>query len=138
LLKLPVRLRGIELGHPVDVLVDLENLRVVGLQVRCGDRAQRFLPLAAATLRGEEITAASSLALLDESAYYSEHGTSLRALRGTEVDVAGQRVGTLDDIVLAANGDVKRVLVKGESGKLRRLRAEKAQIRPDKAAGRRP
>jgi hypothetical protein len=138
LLKLPVRLRGAELGRPTDVLVDLERLRVVGLQVRCGDRAQRFLPLAAAVLTNEEITASSSLALLDESAYYSEHGSSLQALRGTAVDVAGRQIGTLDDIVLRANGDVTRIVVKGKGGELRRFPAAKVRIRQRKTARRRP
>jgi len=138
LLKLPVRLRGAELGRPTDVLVDLEHLRVVGLQVRCGDHAQRFLPLAAAALTSEEITASSRLALLDESAYYNEHGSSLRALQGTAVDVAGRQIGTLDDIVLRANGDVTRVVVKGEGGELRRFPAAKVRIQQRKSARRRP
>lgn len=129
LLKLPVCLRGIELGRPTDVLVDLEHLRVVGLQVRCGDRSQRFLPLAAAALSNEEITASSSLALLDESAYYDAHGSSLRALRGTTVDMAGSQIGTLDDIVLRANGDVTRIVVRGKAGELRRFPAAKVRIR---------
>jgi len=137
LLKLPVRLRGAELGRPTDVLVDLERLRVVGLQVRCGDRSQRFLPLAAAALTSEEITASSSLALLDESAYYDEHGSSLRALRGTTVDVAGCRIGTLDDIVLRANGDVTRIVVRGKGGELRRFPASKVRIQQRKTARRR-
>jgi len=138
LLKLPVRLRGIELGRPTDVLVDLKQLRVVGLQVRCGDRAQRFLPLAAAALTSEEITASSSLALLDESAYYGEHGSSLRALQGTAVDVAGCQIGTLDDIVLRANGDVTRIVVKSKGGELRRFPAAKVRIQQRKTTRRRP
>jgi hypothetical protein len=129
LLKLPVRLHGAELGRPIDVLVDLERLRVIGLQVRCEDRGRRFLPLAAAALTSEEITASSGLALLDESAYYSKHNASLRALRGTAVDLAGRRIGTLDDIVLRANGDVTRVVVKQQSGELRRFPAAKVRIR---------
>lgn len=119
------------------MLVDLEHLRVVGLQVRCGDRTQRFLPLAAAAIASEEIAASSGLALLDESAYYDEHGSSLRALRGAAVDVAGSQIGTLDDIVLRANGDVTRIVVRGEEGELRRLPAAKVRIRQGKAARRR-
>jgi hypothetical protein len=138
LLKLPVRLRGIELGRPTDALIDLERLRVVGLHVRCGDRSQRFLPLAAAALTSEEITASSSLALLDESVYYSEHGLSLRALRGTAVDMAGRQIGILDDIVLRANGDVTRIVVKVKEGELRRLPAAKVQIRQGKSSRRQP
>ena len=45
LLRLPVRLHGIQLGRPVDVLLDAEAWRVVGLDVLCGDEVHRFLPL---------------------------------------------------------------------------------------------
>lgn len=138
LLKLPVRSHGIDLGRPTDLLVDLDRLRVVGLQVRCGDRSRRFLPLAAAALTSEEIAASSSLALLDESAYYSERGSSLRELKGAVVNVAGAQVGTFDDIVLRANGDVTRVVVRGGSGKLRRLPAASVQIRKRRTSRRSP
>jgi hypothetical protein len=149
LLHLPVCVNGAELraysgrdvadlaewalSRATDLLVDLDRLRVVGLNVRCGQGAQRFLPLAAAKLSREQINASSRLALLDESAYYSEHGASLRLLRGAAVDLAGRQVGTLTDIVLRANGDVTRVVVKGESGELRRLRANRVRIRQRKA-----
>ena len=133
LMHLPVCVNGAELCRPIDLLVDLDRLRVVGLNVRCGQGARLFLPLAAAKLSREQINASSRLALLDESAYYSEHGTSLRSLRGAAVDFSGRQVGTLDDIVLRANGDVTRVVVKGESGKLRRLRATHVRIRQRKA-----
>lgn len=136
LLHLPVCVDGAELGRPTDLLLDLDRLRVVGLNVRCGQGGQRFLPLAAAELSGEQINAFSSFALLDESAYYGEHGASLRSLRGATVDLAGRRVGTLTDIVMRADGEVTRVVVKGESGKLRRLGAKHVRIRQRKAARR--
>jgi sporulation protein YlmC with PRC-barrel domain len=135
LLHLPVRVRGTELGRPTDLLLDLDRLRVVGLHVRCDKGVQRFLPLAAAVLSSDEISAPSSLSLLDESAYYSEHSASLRSLRGSAVDVAGRPAGTLADIVFHANGEVIRVVVKGESGKLRRLRADHVRIRQAKGNG---
>ena len=128
LLKLPVRLQGAELGRPVDLVIDLENMHVVGLHVRCGDKTQRFLPLAAAAISRDEITASSTHALLNESDYYRKHGVSYRELRGTAVEVAGLRVGTLDDVVLRSNGDVTTVVVKSESGGLRRLRAERVRL----------
>jgi sporulation protein YlmC with PRC-barrel domain len=133
LLRLPVCVNGAELGRPTDLLVDLDRLRVVGLDVHCGPGAQRFLPLAAAELSREQITASSRLALLDESAYYNERGASLRSLRGAAVELAGRQVGTLFDIVLNANGEVTRVVVKGESGKLRRLSTDRVRIRQRKA-----
>ncbi len=133
LLHLPVCVNGTELGRPTDLLVDLDRLRVVGLDVHCGPGAQRFLPLAAAELSREQINASSRLALLDESAYYNERGASLRSLRGAVVELAGRQVGTLSDIVLRADGEVTRVVVKGESGKLRRLSADRVRIRQRKA-----
>ncbi len=136
LLQLPVCADGAELGRPTDLLVDLDRLRVVGLNVRCDQGAERFLPLAAADLENGRINAVSSLALLDESAYYGEHGASLRSLRGATVDLAGRRVGTLSDIVLRTDGEVTRVVVKGESGRLRKLGARHVRIRQRKAARR--
>ena len=136
LLHLPVCVDGAELGRPTDLLVDLDRLRVVGLNVRCGPGAERFLPLAAAELEGGQINAFSSLALLDESEYYGEHGASLRSLRGATVDLAGRRVGTLNDIVLRADGEVTRFVVKEASGSLRRFGARHVRIRRIKAPGR--
>jgi hypothetical protein len=130
LLKLPVRLREIELGRPVDLLVDLGRLRVIGLQVRCGDRVERFLPLAAATLDREEIAAGSALALLEESDFYHERGVSLRSLRGTPVEVGGRQVGVLDDLVVRSNGDVARVVVRAANGERKRVRASRAAVKP--------
>jgi sporulation protein YlmC with PRC-barrel domain len=62
-----------------------------------------------------------------------ERGASLRSLRGAAVDLSGRQVGTLADIVLRTNSDVTRVVAKRESGKLRRLRTNRARIRQRKA-----
>lgn len=37
LLRLPVRLHGIRLGRPVDLILDTGSMRALGLDVRCGD-----------------------------------------------------------------------------------------------------
>jgi hypothetical protein len=66
LLALPVRLHGIELGRPVDVLVDAQADRLVGFEIRCGDAQHRFLPFAVADLRAGEIALESALTLIDE------------------------------------------------------------------------
>jgi hypothetical protein len=66
LLGLPVRLHGIELGRPVDVLVDLHANRVLGFEIKCGDEALRFLPFAVTELRPDELGLASALTLIDE------------------------------------------------------------------------
>jgi hypothetical protein len=66
LLLLPVRLHGIQLGRPVDVLVDPVVDRIVGFEVLCGDDAQRFLPFAVTDVRPDEIRVESALTLIDE------------------------------------------------------------------------
>ena len=85
LLRLPVRLHGIQLGRPVDVLLDAEAWRVVGLDVLCGDEVHRFLPLAAAELSAEEIGVRSAFLLLDDAelAYYREQGRSCASCAGS-------------------------------------------------------
>ncbi len=45
LLSLPVRVHGIQLGRPADLLVDVASDRVLGIDVRCGDGVHRFLPI---------------------------------------------------------------------------------------------
>jgi hypothetical protein len=66
LLALPIRLHGIQLGRPTEVLVDRNDDRVVGFEVLCGDDARRFLPFAVVQLRPGEITLESALTLIDE------------------------------------------------------------------------
>jgi hypothetical protein len=98
LLRRPVRLRGIELGRAVDLILDRGCRRVVGFDVLCGDGAHRFLPLSAADAHPDQNTVRSSLTLLDadELAFYRERGTTLTALR----------VDELADIVLGEDGEV--------------------------------
>jgi hypothetical protein len=66
LLALPVRLHGIQLGRPVDALVDAHVDRVVGFEVVCGDDRRRFLPFAVVELRPDEIALESAFTLIDE------------------------------------------------------------------------
>jgi hypothetical protein len=65
LLTLPVRMHGIVLGRPVDILLDEAAARVVGLELRCGDGERRFLPFAAGDVVDDAIAVDSSFALLD-------------------------------------------------------------------------
>jgi hypothetical protein len=65
-LSLPVRLHGIQLGRPVDALVDPNVDRLLGFEVLCGDDTERFLPFAVARLRPAEIAIDSALTLIDE------------------------------------------------------------------------
>jgi len=80
LLRLPVKVRGIQLGWPVDVILDAGGVRALGLDVLCGDDVHRFLPLAAADVRGNAIVVDSALTLLTdaEREYYHTRGSALR------------------------------------------------------------
>ncbi len=107
LLALPVRDRDIELGRPVDLLLEVGARRALGLEVRCRDDVHRFLPLAAAGIQRDAISVGSSLVLLDDLAFYRARGVSLRSLRGTPVRRAGTYVGTLEDVLLGEGGAVQ-------------------------------
>lgn len=113
ILGLPVRLHGIQLGRPVDLVLEPATLRVVGLHVRCGDGSDRFVPLPAVRVTDEEIAVRSALMLLDEAnlAYYRSKGRTLRALRGAPVVRDGRRLGALADLVLAEDGSPLELVV---------------------------
>ena len=114
LLKLSVRLHGIELGRPVDLVVDLDARRAVGLELLCGDRARRFLPLAAASVESDEIAVDSALAVSDDLAYYLARGRGLRMLRGAAVARDGVEVGRLADVVLDSEGAIAELVLDGD------------------------
>lgn len=80
LLHLPVRVRGIHVGWPVDLILDADGRRAIGLDVLCADEAHRFLPLAAAEVREDEIAVGSALTLLTdvELEFYRTQGSTLR------------------------------------------------------------
>jgi hypothetical protein len=86
LLQRPVRVRGIELGRLVDLILDPAGRRVIGFDVLCGDGEHRFLPLAAAESHFDEIAVRSSLTLPDgaELSFYRERGTTLTVLRSRD------------------------------------------------------
>ena len=113
LLALPVRLHGIDLGRPVDVLLDPEALRAVGLDVLCGDDVHRFLPLPTASIGADALTIYSPLVLLeeDELDFYRSRAFALSLLRGQAVTRSERIVGKLHDVVLAAGGDLLAVVL---------------------------
>ena len=117
LLALPVRLHGIQLGRPVDLLLDREELRVLGLDVLCGDEVHRFLPLPTASVSAEAIAISSPLVLLEEDqlAFYRTRAFAFRSLRGSAVEQRRREVGALDDIVVRSDGSLHQLVVTGNA-----------------------
>ena len=113
LLRLPVRLHGIDLGRAVDVLLDRDALRAVGIDVLCGDEVHRFLPLTTAAVGPDALTIHSPLVLLeeDELDFYRSRAFALSSLRGRPVLRAGKDAGRLVDVVLARDGELLAVEV---------------------------
>ena len=111
LLGLRVRLHGIELGRPVDLLLDRDGFRVVGLDVLCGDDVHRFLPLPTAAVGPDELTVHSPLVLLeeDELDFYRARAFVLSSLRGRVVTKRGKDIGTLRDVAFAPGGELLAV-----------------------------
>jgi len=116
LLALPVRLHGIQLGRPVDLLLDRETLRTVGLDVLCGDEVHRFLPLLTATVSDDEIAILSPLVLLeeDELHFYRSNTFALSTLRRRYVQRKGRDLGALGDVVIDPAGELVAVVVAGQ------------------------
>lgn len=100
-LQRPVQLRGIQLGRPVDLLLDLDAWNVLGFVVLCGDDSRRFLPFAACQVLDGEIAVGSALMLLEDAGFYERRGVSFRSLLGTELSD-----GLLRDLALAEGGHV--------------------------------
>ena len=121
LLQLPVRLHGIAIGRPVDLIVDPDG-RILGVDVLCRDEQHRFLPLAAAEVLEDEIRVESALTLLEdrELAFYRERGRTLAGLRGSPVLAGDKPVGPLRDVVVGDGGAIEAVIV-GENGTSRRI-----------------
>ncbi len=113
LLALPVRVRGIQLGRPVDLLLDRHGFRAVGLDVICGDEVHRFLPLPIAEVEDGAITIQSTLGLLEEHelAFYRSRAFALSSLRGRAVTRRGSELGALRDVVVGADGGLVAILV---------------------------
>ena len=89
LLGLPVRLHGLQLGQPSDLLLDRETMRAVGIDVVCGDEAHRFLPFVVAKVGDDAIEIDSPFLLLDfaQVDFYRHQATTLRELNGDRGDL---------------------------------------------------
>jgi uncharacterized protein YrrD len=116
LLGLPVRLHGIQLGRPVDLLLDPEARRAVGLDLLCGDEVHRFLPLPTAAVDRDEIRILSPFVLLEqhEVDFYRSRTLALAGLRGRPVERNGRKLGALQDVVVAEDGRLVAAIVEGK------------------------
>jgi len=119
LLRLPVRVRGIELGRSVDLLVDPNQRRVLGLDVLCGDERHRFLPFATAIRGEDELVVPSALVLVDEegAGFYRDRTVRFAAVRGLPVEQGDRLVGLLRDVVVAADGGIAALVVDSDDGR---------------------
>jgi hypothetical protein len=132
LLALPIRLHGIQLGRPVDVLLERDGVRALGLDVHCGDDVHRFLPLPTASVEDNELEIASPLVMLEEDqlAFYRARTSSLAALRGRPVEHEGRPAGTLRDVVIDPSGEIVEVIAETETGERRIPFDEAVDFRP--------
>jgi hypothetical protein len=113
----PVVIGDVRLGIAVDALLDRTLGRLVGLDVRCGDEAHRFLPFPACELEDDRLAVESALVLLQrELDFYRAGGNALSDLRGEPVAVAGKAVGTLADLLIDEEGAVAAIVVAAPHG----------------------
>jgi hypothetical protein len=120
-------LHGIPLGHPTDLLLDVDAWQVLGFVVHCGDESVRFLPYAAAQPTETEIGVGSALMLLEDVEFYEKRGTSFRSLLGGAVG----RSGVLRDLYVGAGGAVTELQVERD-GELRCVSAAGKSAAPPK------
>ena len=74
---------GIELGRVVDVIFDETGENAIGLDVRCKDGENRFLPMANADVSDGDVAVDSPLVLLEPAqlAFYRAKGRALRTTK---------------------------------------------------------
>jgi hypothetical protein len=110
LLQLPVRLHGIRLGRPVDLLLAPLEWRALGFVVLCRDDSSRFLVFAAADLLEDGIDVSSALLLLEDVEFYRNRSRSLRDLLGDELrDLVVRRDGSVEALVVDRDGVVQQI-----------------------------
>lgn len=132
-LQLPVRLHGIQLGHPTDLLVQTETWQALGLVVLCGDETVRFLPWAAAQPSDADVAVGSALLLLEDAGFYESRSVSLRALLGRGVERGQHPLGSLRDLWIGPGGAVTELEVE-QDGETRRVPAVGSTLAPSDAA----
>jgi hypothetical protein len=112
LLRRPVRVHGIRVGRPVDLLLHPSEPQALGLDVLCRDDRHRFLPLSAAEVTERHVEAASPLVLLDlrDGSFYRREARSLNAIRGTPL----RDRSSLQDVVLAPDWKISGLVLDGD------------------------
>lgn len=121
LLGRTVRWSGIRLGYASDLVLERTLHEAVGFVVDAPGGRPRFLPMTACESVGETVVPTSPLVLVDGEglAFYREHGISLAARLGSDVlDQYGDRVATLEDVLLADGGRVEALVLLSESSRL--------------------
>ncbi len=117
LVRRAVTYRDIRLGVTTDALFDRAVRRLVGLDVRCGDGADRLLPFPACEVRDGRLAVESALVLLEGNVdFYRLEGSTFSALLGVSVLAGGIEVGALADLVVGDDGDVIRVVAAAQDG----------------------
>jgi hypothetical protein len=116
------------LGHPTDLLLDVESWHVIGFVVRCGDESARFLPWAASQPSETEIAVGSALMLLEDVDFYAKRSVSFRSIAGREVALGG----VLRDILIDAVGTVTELEIERDD-ELRRIPPEGTRVAPTRA-----
>ena len=110
LLQLPVRLHGIRLGRPIDLLLDPVEWRALGFVVHCGDQGSRFLVFDAADLLEDAIDVSSVLLLLEDVGFYRDRSRSLRDLLGDELrDLLVTPDGRVEALVVERDGVLQEI-----------------------------
>jgi uncharacterized protein YrrD len=113
----PVCFADIRLGVVVDVLLDDELRRVLGFDVLCGDRAHRYLPLAACEIQEAAIAVPSALVLMrQELDFYRQRARALTAVRGFPVRQRGTALGTVVDLVFTQDGELVELVLESDDG----------------------
>lgn len=113
----PVCYADIRLGVVVDVLLDDELRRVLGFDVLCGDRAHRYLPLAACEVQESNIAVPSALVLMrQELDFYRQRARALTAVRGFPVRKRGKALGTVIDLVFTQDGELLELVLETDDG----------------------
>jgi uncharacterized protein YrrD len=113
----PVSYADIRLGVVVDVLLAEELQRVLGFDVLCGDRAHRYLPLAACEIHEDSIAVPSALVLMrQELDFYRQRARALTAVRGFPARRGRRTLGTVVDLVFAPNGEHVELVLETDEG----------------------